>query len=392
MSTEFSLRCSVWQRQACKIEGMNSALHSFAAWLASRSHLLEFPLRISPSRYAPGGVRADCTGLEQVLARYCWNGENWQQTKQGIDRLRRDLAAAIRIRDANIREQECLRACLNIVRWGGERNRKVGASLFLTGKRAAHSLVECLITAGNALAVRLPVNAARRFRPVEKMNSMLAKVHAFHSEDGLPIYDSRVAFAAAALVEIYRKELSLSWDSVPEEVAFPAIDRARRITSYDDVCDPGFLYRNAASCTAEWCSAMVRLGSVFRQVLTSAPKLFRAEDSLQKRMHALEASFFMLGCNPNTFRQYLGRAEAHCPPRVPFALNLLSRKGSLGCSLRCVHEASDYLPHFHLIRAEREKAAIGADRRSARSERLEGEWDRRNHSRETLRSKSGNWP
>ena len=49
------------------------------------------------------------------------------------------------------------------------------------------------------------------------------------------------------------------------------------------------------------------------------------------------------------------------PPisRVPFALNLLSRKGSLGSSLRCVHEARDYLIHSHVIRAEREKLAIG---------------------------------
>jgi hypothetical protein len=294
---------------------LNSALHSFAAWLASHSHLLEFPLRIPASRYVPGGVRSDCTGLEQVLARYCWNGENWQQTKQGIDRLRRDLSAAIIIRDANSREQECLKACLNIVRWGGERNRKVGASLFLTGKRASNSLAEYLITARNALAVRQPVNVADRFRPVEKMNSMLAKVHAFHSDDGLPIYDSRVAFAAAALVEIYRRELCLSWDSVPSEVAFPAIDRARRITLYGNgVCDPGFLYRNSASCTSEWCSAMVRLGSVFQRVVSLTPKLFRAEGSLEKRMHALEASFFMLGCNPDTFRKYLGRVEPHHPP------------------------------------------------------------------------------
>ena len=80
----------------------------------------------------PGGVRADCTGLEQVLVRYCWNGENWRQTTQAIDRLRRELSAAIGIRDANSREQECLRVCLNIVRWGGERSSKVGASLFLT--------------------------------------------------------------------------------------------------------------------------------------------------------------------------------------------------------------------------------------------------------------------
>jgi hypothetical protein len=208
--------------------------------------------------------------------------------------------------------------CLKIVRWGGERNRKVGASLFLTGKRAANSLAEYIITAGNALAVRLPVNLERSFGPVEKMNSMLAKVHAFHSEDGLPIYDSRVASAAAALVEIYRRESRPSWDSVPSEVAFPAIDRARRITQYgDSVCAPGFLYRNSASCTSEWCSAVVRLGSVFQRVLSLTPKLFRAEGSLSKRMHALEASFFMLGCNPNTFRQYLGRAEAHHPASPP---------------------------------------------------------------------------
>jgi hypothetical protein len=31
--------------------------------------------------------------------------------------------------------------------------------------------------------------------------------------------------------------------------------------------------------------------------------------------------------------------------RVPFALNLLSHKGSPGCSLCCVNEASDYLPY-----------------------------------------------
>ena len=40
--------------------------------------------------------------------------------------------------------------------------------------------------------------------------------------------------------------------------------------------------------------------------------------------------------------------------RVPFSQNLLSRKGSPGCSLCSVHEASDF-PHFPtVIRAERE--------------------------------------
>jgi len=49
---------------------------------------------------------------------------------------------------------------------------------------------------------------------------------------------------------------------------------------------------------------------------------------------------------------------------VPFVLNLLSRKGSPGCSLCSAHEASDF-PISNVIRAERQKPAIGADRPSA---------------------------
>jgi hypothetical protein len=55
---------------------------------------------------------------------------------------------------------------------------------------------------------------------------------------------------------------------------------------------------------------------------------------------------------------------------VPFFLNLLSRNGSLRCSLCSVHEASDcllYSCHFA---------------RKRRGWRLEGEWDGRNCSRE----------
>src|SRR5258708_5264447 len=52
---------------------------------------------------------------------------------------------------------------------------------------------------------------------------------------------------------------------------------------------------------------------------------------------------------------------------IPFSLNLLSRNSSLGCSLRCVHEASDCMSFA----------------RKRRGWRLEGEWDRRNCSRES---------
>ena len=66
---------------------------------------------------------------------------------------------------------------------------------------------------------------------------------------------------------------------------------------------------------------------------------------------------------------------------VPFSVNLLSRKGSPGCSLCCVHEASDYpISQRH----SRRKGEAGYWRGSTVCTigRLEGEWDQRNRIRQ----------
>jgi hypothetical protein len=78
--------------------------------------------------------------------------------------------------------------------------------------------------------------------------------------------------------------------------------------------------------------------------------------------------------------------------RVPFALNLLSRKGSPGCSLRCVHEASDF-SHFPTSFARK-----GTSRLLVRIDGLRdgGDWKANGNGEiaadKTSPSKSGNWP
>ena len=57
-------------------------------------------------------------------------------------------------------------------------------------------------------------------------------------------------------------------------------------------------------------------------------------------------------------------ARFHWPiSRVPFPQNLLSRNGSLGCSLRCVHEASDFPPILQGHSRRRGEADFLAERR-----------------------------
>jgi hypothetical protein len=75
--------------------------------------------------------------------------------------------------------------------------------------------------------------------------------------------------------------------------------------------------------------------------------------------------------------------------RVPFALNLLSRKGSLGCSLRCVHEASDY-PQFRCHSRRKEEAGYWRGSTVCTIGAIGRRWDREIAAEKPRPSKSGN--
>lgn len=135
--------------------------------------------------------------------------------------------------------------------------------------------------------------------PVRMMNSMLTKVHALAADDGLPIYDSRVAVAIASLVELYRRERSCKWTRVPECLRFPSLDRAREVTAcFEQSLSHGSCAGRGPQTTGPWTGAKVRLGWILEASLTDN-NLFSSNElgvqAVPDRMHAFEAGLFMIG-------------------------------------------------------------------------------------------------
>jgi hypothetical protein len=199
-------------------------------------------------------------------------------------------------------------ACEAVMKWGGSRSLNKGAPLFLTGK--GKLLQKYLIESQKNLSLKN--SGLNDILGIDEMNSMLSKVHSLAANDGLPIYDSRVAGSIGALVEIYRQTQKNSWNKVPEELCFKATERDLRrrvhgiINKRLAVIDPGVMTRGTdprskALRAKEWSSNMIRLGWIIESLLeklnSKGTNPFPAESSKVDKMHAMEASLFMIGYN-----------------------------------------------------------------------------------------------
>jgi hypothetical protein len=270
----------------------------FTDWLANRHRTLSIGIDIKSSRFVPGGIRADLTGLDALLPHYRWRtwgcvSGDWPETQRCLQKRRAALRQAIEARD----EDAVLEACRCILAWGGDRNSRAGALPYLSGLHGKGTLSDYLDGARRAFALDSAV--INKSRPqADKMNSMLTKVHALASADGLPIYDSRVAAAIAALVELWRREEGRECGPLPWELVFPATmsDRSA-LYLFDDAQDPGVMsYAPAkvAETAARWSGAKIRLGWLLNGILEKDAGMFVTEEE-RDRMHAFEASLFMIG-------------------------------------------------------------------------------------------------
>jgi hypothetical protein len=288
------------------------AVIAFTTWLADRGRTLSICLNIKSSRFVPGGIRAELTGLNALLPHYRWRTPDskkgdWDETRQCLRALGDALKRAI----ADRKEDEVLEACGRILAWGGNRNSRTGAWPYLSGLHEQGKLAEYLDAARRAFA--LDGALIDESRPqAAKMNSMLTKVHALASADGLPIYDSRVAAAIAALVESWRRDTGRTGDPLPRELVFPATTADRSVLClFGDAQSPGVMsYASHAAdeTAASWSAAKIRLGWLMSEVLEQAEWLFRAEDA-RYRMHAFEASLFMIGYDVACLRGNQAAAE-----------------------------------------------------------------------------------
>lgn len=271
---------------------------AFTNCLAARLDSLSIDLDIKSSRFVPGGIRVGLSGLAALLPHYRWVTESsdrgdWPETREGLRNLGRLLRQAIDAGD----EEAVLAACKAILAWGGDRNPRVGAFPYLSGLHEQKALARYLGTARRAFALDTAIIDARSPQ-ASKMNSMLTKVHALASTDGLPIYDSRVAAAIAALVELWRRAQGLERDALPAELVFPPTTSDRSVLYlFDDAQAPECMSYAAAvarETAASWSSAKIRLGWLMRETLSKSPGLFAGEAD-QDRMHAFEACLFMVG-------------------------------------------------------------------------------------------------
>jgi hypothetical protein len=272
----------------------DSAVESFIDWLSSNISKIEINLKIGKSKFVQNPINEKIIGIDKVLQRYQWKSigmqsGSWGETKARLGELSAKLRSALSSKDENA----TLDACKNILAWGGNRNWNVGAYPFLQRKAKAGTLCNYISKAGTAMLLS-DADTTKLSPAIEKMNAMLTKVHALYTEDGLPIYDSRVAAAIASLVELWRKRQNLSGVTLPPTLSFPATVSTRSVYQAfpDTQFDPGLIGYDAESSIA-WASAKVRLGFILQAVLERNSVLFSGEN----RMHAFEACLFMIGYN-----------------------------------------------------------------------------------------------
>ncbi len=225
---------------------------------------------------------------------YCWRANGmingtFAETRAMLARLSNDIMTAKN-------DAEALSVCEKILKWGGDRNPEVGATNFL---RSQKNVLEYL----NAVKVDLALNTAiispdDGLLSVMAMNSMLTKIHALNADDGLPIYDSRVAGAIATLVETWRHEDGRIEEPLPIELLFPEVGgggfRRSVCARYPESRKPGTLYYAAGNQSTDratrtarkWASAKVRLGWLLSEFLAHP-----SPDGIR----SLEASLFMAG-------------------------------------------------------------------------------------------------
>ncbi|MFM0362163.1 hypothetical protein [Paraburkholderia sediminicola] len=291
----------------------------FVTWLVGFAGRLRVELNIGRSRRVPQRVVKTVQGLDGVIDAYVWRAEwtddrgasieslCWDSTACSLKRLGETFRAAL----ASESEEAAMRACHAIFEWAGERNIGVGARPFLEAKRASGQLITYLKAAREAF--RLGSGRLDKLGAIENVNSMLTKVYALASDDGLPIYDSRVAAAMASLVELFRIKTRRTWRQVPATLLFPTMDASARrklIGLHTDalISNGALIYYTQSDMSARWASAKLRLGWIAEDVLRQAPQLLSAQP--HSRLHAFEASLFMIGYDVRCLAHNLKGTEA----------------------------------------------------------------------------------
>lgn len=293
-------------------------VRDFIDWLAAALPDRPFHLKMARSRFVPGGLDVQATGLEAVLGHYVWSTRwtdaqgkavvsgNWHETRASLGLLRGWLKTAIAHGD----EDQALAACLAVLEWGGVR----GAIVFLKRLHAQGRLVAYFRRLAPLMALDSDASLdALDTDSVERFDAGLTKIHALLDDSGSPIYDTRVGAAMAMLYAQYRSQAGKKlarkhWLAFPSGAA-----RGKQIRNPKGI-DSGFagapqFFGRAVSCQ-DWAQWQVKLGWILRAALERCD-WFKADGAdMAARCHAFEACLFMLGYDLRCFAEAEATAEA----------------------------------------------------------------------------------
>lgn len=312
----------------------NSDVRLFVNWAVEA--LPNIPVSLDITRKGTGraagsfgpGLTANLVGMDSITRHYQWRGQwedadnnlhlscDWNSTRRSLA----DLSTYLRQSIEGDSHKTLVLCCHAVLKWGGSRNRKTGAWRFIG------ELGENLHDYMKASAAQLSLAGGdtNHTHQIQEMNSMLTKVHALASTDGLPIYDSRVAASIASLVEMCRQSMDNPWHTLPEPLVFKAADVSdrRSVRNLRDLAipalDPGTINRgrgnnNIRNRTDEWASSKLRLGWLIESIILESEQrgqpLFPPDtplnDTIKAKMHAFEAGLFMMGFDTACFRLYV---------------------------------------------------------------------------------------
>ena len=285
----------------------NKDVSLFVGWLSQCATTLPVNLVIPRSRFVSNAINIRVDGLQDVLNNYRWRAgwahggeeftsENWETTRSSLGQLSKLLITAIECADEN----NLLRIVEAVFRWGGIRNINVGAGNFIANNENLinyFSNTKVALKLANANLDDVSLFLTNDNAP-ELMNAMLTKAHALLSEDGLPIYDSRVAGSISTLVELWMKQ-EKRHEPTSNLLIFKATDRSvrRRVPAEISINNRLVINRGSPDRgTADWISSKIRLGWIMCAVLGKTDIFKKSEGGEERRrMHAFEASLFMIG-------------------------------------------------------------------------------------------------
>lgn len=298
----------------------------FIEWMLDILPSLHVSLSVSKQGTGRGGSGVCCevNNFSTLVDLYCWNSKwidldgcevrssDWNSTLLSQVQLQTWIKREI---ESVLGMDGILKAAQAVAQWGGDRNSRVGMMKFLqslTDVRGYFREVKHLLALKEADLTKL--------NRIIRMNSMLTKVHALIADDGLPIYDSRVAGAIGALVEIYRQQRGLRWCEIPEALQFkaPYRETRRRVICLSapnqTVVDPGVFPVSHLERAVQWSSAKIRLGWLIEALIqknADRNSMLLNEECVKldrySQMRAIEASFFMLGFDLTCFRPMMSK-------------------------------------------------------------------------------------